>query len=113
VSKLKITTEEEIIVKWSEDEKESLPRKYGCEIILQDITLKDAKDSSYPTDAYIIFYDNNGKHCIDLCRGSKVKIFDLYYDKFGPGVVKKIDFGYGRLNPKLWGYRTSPKKKKR
>jgi hypothetical protein len=36
----------------------------------------------------------------------------MYYDKYGPGAVKKIDFGYGRTNPKLWGYK-QPEKKKR
>jgi hypothetical protein len=51
------------------------------------------------------------KH-IDLVRGSRVKIFDMYYDKYGPGSVKKIDFGYGRTNPKLWGIK-QPEKRKR
>ena len=37
---------------------------------------------------------------------------DLYYDKFGAGVIQKIDWGYGRTNPKLWGYQ-APQKKKR
>ena len=36
----------------------------------------------------------------------------MYYDKFGPGVVKKIDWGYGRVSPKIWGYK-SPEKKRR
>jgi hypothetical protein len=54
----------------------------------------------------------DGTEKIDLVRGSRARIFDLYYDKYGPGVVQKIDFGYGRTNPKLWGYK-QPEKKKR
>ena len=38
-------------------------------------------------------------------------IFDMYWDKFREG-LKSIDFGYGRVNPRLWGYQ-SPKTKKR
>ena len=36
----------------------------------------------------------------------------MYYDKYGPGSVQKIDFGYGRTNPKVWGYKQPEKKKK-
>ena len=90
------------------------PASYGCDILLQKITLAQAKDSSFPSDAYLIWYlDDNGEKCIDLVRGTRVRIFDMYYDKYGPGVVQKIDFGYGRTNPKLWGYKQPEKKKKR
>ena len=48
-----------------------------------------------------------------MVRGTRTRIFDMYYDKYGPGAVQKIDFGYGRTNPKLWGYKQPDKKKKR
>jgi hypothetical protein len=113
VSNLRVATEEEVIVKWSEEEKQLLPPRYGCEILLEDTTMENAKDTSYPNDAYIVIYTVDGKKCIDLCRGSRVRIFDLYYDKFGPGSVQNIDWGYGRISPKLWGYKAPQKKKKR
>ena len=48
----------------------------------------------------------------DLTRCEKVsKIFDMYWDKFRDG-VKKIGFGYGNINPRLWGYQSKPKKRK-
>ena len=51
---------------------------------------------------------------IDLTRCRKVvNLFDLYYDKYGPGAIKKIDFGFGTVNPKLWGYKAPSDKKKR
>ena len=49
----------------------------------------------------------------DLTRGTRVKLFDMYYDKFKMG-VKIIDYGKGTIKPALWGYNstTAPKKKK-
>ena len=89
-----------------------LPSKYGCEVILEKTTLDRSKDSSFPNDAYLIWYLVDDKQHLDLVRGTRVRIFDMYYDKYGPGSVQKIDFGYGRTNPKLWGYK-QPEKKKR
>ena len=95
------------------EERNILPSSYGCDILLQETTLDKAKDSSFPNDAYLIWYNTNGTQKLDLVRGSRVRIFDMYYDKYGPGAVQKIDFGYGRTNPKLWGYKQPEKKKKR
>lgn len=109
----KTIAEEKVGMEWTPEEKKSLPPLYGCEIVLENTTIEQAKDPSFPNDAYLVFYTVNGKDYIDLCRsGKRVSIFDLYYDKFGTGVVQKIDWGYGRTNPRLWGYK-SPEKKKR
>ncbi|HBY68290.1 MAG TPA: hypothetical protein DEG69_11360 [Flavobacteriaceae bacterium] len=89
------------------------PSKYGCEILLERTTMDKVKDKSFPTDARIVRYVIDGKEYIDLTRGKKMSsIFDMYYDRHGPGAVKAIDFGYGSVNPKMWGYK-SPEKKKR
>lgn len=98
---------------WSEEEKKDLPPKYGCNILLENASIEQLKDKSWPTDAYIITYNLNKETYKDLCRGSRVKIFDLYYDKFGKNVIKNIDFGYGTVSPKLWGYKSSESKKKK
>lgn len=91
-----------------------LPHEYGCEIIFENTTIEKAKDSSLPNDAYLIWYIIDGEERIDLTRTAKrVNLFDMYYDKYGPGSVQKIDFGYGRTNPKLWGYKQPEKKKKK
>lgn len=90
----------------------SNPATYGCEILLEKTTLQKVKDPSFPSDAKLIWYEIDGETYIDLCRGRNVKIFDMYYDKYGPGVVQKIDFGYGRVSPKIWGYK-APEAKKR
>jgi len=97
----------------SKNEKQILPHEYGCQILLEKTTLEKAKDTSFPNDAYLIWYIVDGKQHIDLTRCHKrVNLFDMYYDKYGPGSVQRIDFGYGRTNPRLWGYK-QPEKKKR
>lgn len=95
------------------------PSSYGCEILLEKATLEQVKDSSFPNDACLIWYKVDDKVHMDLCRTSKrVSLFDFYYDKYGPGSVQKIDFGYGKISPKLWRYQspqssTSEKKKRK
>jgi len=101
------------MTQWTPEEKKELPTQYGCELLFERASLEQVKDKSLPNDAYIIVYEVDGNSYMDLCRGSRVRIFDLYYDKFGPGSIKKIDFGYGRTNPKLWGYKKPEKKKRR
>lgn len=100
---------------WTKDEISSLPSKYGCILIKERATLEEQKNKQLPMDVYRIFYKlEDVVHC-DLVRTNKrVDLFDMYYDKFGPGVVQSIDFGYGTINPKLWGYtQAEPKRKRR
>ena len=104
---------EKDMAEYGKEERTILPGSYGCDILLQDTTLDKVKDPSFPNDAYLVWYNNEGTERLDLVRGSRVRIFDMYYDKYGPGVIQKIDFGYGRTNPKLWGYKQREKKKKR
>ena len=106
------TSMEKDMAEYGKEDISVLPSSYGCDILLEKTTLDKAKDSSFPNDAYLIWYDEDGTTNLDLVRGSRVRIFDMYYDKYGPGAVQKIDFGYGRTNPKLWGYK-QPEKKKR
>ena len=98
---------------WTTTEKESLKEKYGCEILVENGSLAEVQTREAPTDASIITYTVDGKEHQDLVRGTRVKLFDMYYDKFTN--VKRIDYGSGNVKPNLWGYDggTSPKKKKR
>ena len=91
-----------------------LPHEYGCEVLLEKTTFDKVKDPSFPNDAYLIWYVVDGEKYMDLTRCRKMSnLFDMYYDKYGPGAVQKIDFGYGRTNPKIWGYQKPEKKKKK
>jgi len=97
----------------NQDLTKSIPSQYGCEILLEKTTILEAKNGSFPCDAYLIWYSIDSETFIDLVRGSRVRIFDMYYDNYGPGVVQKIDFGYGKISPKVWGYRSPDKKRKK
>lgn len=104
---------EKEMAQWTPEEKKEIPSQYGCDLLFERTTLQQIKDPSLPNDAYIVIYRVNNETFMDLCRGSRVKIFDMYYDKFGPGSVQKIDWGYGRTSPKLWGYKQTEKKKRK
>lgn len=98
---------------WEEEERKTLPRKYNCDLLIHNATLEQIKSPDFPSDAYIVNYTLKDKKIMDLCRSSKmVNIFDLYYDKFG-NVINSINFGFGRINPKLWNYPTQEKKRRK
>ena len=97
---------------WTSQEKENHKSEYGCEIIVENGTLDQVSITNAPTDAFIVTYEYQEKVCRDLTRGSRVKLFDMYYDKFKMG-LKVIDYGKGTIKPNLWGYNSSPQKKKR
>ena len=97
---------------WTVTEKESLKETYGCEILVENGTLEQVTVTNAPTDAFVITYEYQEKVCRDLTRGVRVKLFDMYYDKFKAG-LKCIDYGKGTIKPNLWGYNSSPQKKKR
>jgi hypothetical protein len=98
----------------NQEKKEIVASDYDCQILLEKTTLKLANDKSFPTDARLIWYTVDGVECVDLTRCNKVsKMFDMYYDRYGKGSVKRIDFGYGSINPKLWGNKPKKENKKK
>ena len=98
---------------WTSTEKESLKETYGTEILVENGSTSDVMTKEAPTDASIVTYTVDGIEHQVLTRGSRVKLFDMYYDKFTN--VKRIDYGQGTIKPSLWGYSSeaAPKKKKR
>lgn len=96
---------------WTPAEKETCKSRYGCDILVENGSYADVCTKEAPNDAYIVKYMVDDKICFDLTRGSKVRLFDMYWDKFREN-LKSIGFGYGRVSPKLWGYQ-APKTKKR
>lgn len=106
------TTRENLSDTWSQQDKELFKSQYGCEVLKQNCTIEETKDTNVPTDAFIVSYKINDIVHYDLTRSSKmVSIFDMYYDNIA-GVICSIRWGYGTINPKNWGY-SSPKNKKR
>ena len=85
---------------WTPTEKESLKETYGTEILVENGSPADVQTKDAPTDASIVTYIVDGKEHQDLTRGSRVKLFDMYYDKFTN--VKRIEYGQGMIKPSLW-----------
>ena len=103
--------QEKEMAEYGQEANQFNPLDYSCQILLEKTTLEAANDKSFPTDARLVWYIVDGVEYIDLTRCRKtVELFDMYYDKYGKGAVQKIDFGYGSINPKLWG--NKPKKEK-
>ena len=97
---------------WTKEERESSKDKYCCEILVSNGSLADVNSVQVPTDAFIIKYVVDDKTILDLSRGTKTKLFDMYWDKFKGG-LKSIEYGRGTVSPKLWGYQTAPSRKKK
>ena len=94
---------------WSKEEKANLGPQYGCDIVVEDGSSEDVSTKNAPTDAYIIKYLYEDKIHFDLTRGTKITLFDMYWDKF-KGDLKSIGYGNGTIKPNLWGYQ-APKSK--
>ena len=105
-------TEEKKQSIWSKEEKEKLGPQYGCDIVVEDGSIEDVSIKQAPTDAYIIKYLYEDNVHYDLTRGTKVSLFDMYWDKFKGG-LQSIAYGNGGIKPNLWGYQAPAKKKKR
>ena len=104
--------QEKEMAEFGSDSNNVNPSDYSCQVLLERTTLEAANDKSFPTDARLIWYIVGNQKFVDLVRCAKVsKLFDMYYDKYGKGSIQKIDFGYGQMNPKLWG--NKPKKEKK
>ena len=96
-----------------EEENKINPSDYSCQILLEKTTLAKAKDRSLPRDGYLVWYNVEGEELLDVTRsGKQSNIFDMYYDRYGKE-LKRIEWGYGTINPSQWGYKQSEKKKKR
>ena len=90
------------------------PYDYSCQMILEDTTLEKSMNPKFPSDAFNVTYVVEGKEHLDVIRsGKQVNVFDYYYDKYGKDTIKKIEWGYGNVNPHQYGYKTPEKKKKR
>ena len=97
---------------WTASEKQSSLKDYGCEIVVDNGSKEEVSTKQAPTDASIVKYQHNDKECFDLTRGTKIRLFDMYWDKFRGG-LKSIDFGQGTIKPNVWGYKSPQQKKKR
>jgi hypothetical protein len=80
-------------------------------ILYQNCEPTLAKDKKLPRDSYIISYVKDNISVYDIARGSKVELFDYYYDNFHN--VNSITWTDGTINPKVYDYIPKENKKKR
>ena len=81
-------------------------------IIHKDCDKSLSKDSSLPTNSYIVTYLVKDTEKYDIIQASgKVEVFDKYYDEYGKGTLKEIKWTNGKVNPRVYGY--VPKETKR
>ena len=114
MSSVAVEQQEKEMAEYGSEENKINPSDYECQILLEKTTLDVANDKTFPTDARLIWYIVDGKECVDLTRCGKVsRMFDMYYDRYGKGAVRRIDFGYGSINPKLWGNKPKEQKKRK
>jgi len=97
---------------WTAEERTNSKTKYGCEILVSNGSLEEVVIKNAPTDAYVIKYVRDDMIHYDLTRGTKISLFDMYWDKF-KGDLKSIEYGKGSIKPNLWGYKAPQQKKKR
>ena len=107
-----VKTEKQVAEEQKEEDKIN-PADYSCQILLEKTTLEKANDKSLPRDAFNVWYNVDGNELLDVTRsGKQVNIFDMYYDRYGKN-LKRIEYGFGTVNPTQWGYKKPEKKKRR
>ena len=99
---------------WTPKEKEDMNSKYSTNFLKENCNQGELSDKSWPSDAYNVTYkiDDEIRHDLVRCH-AKVNIFDMYFDKFGPGSIISIEYGPGIVSPRSWGAPTPNKPKKR
>ena len=108
-----VKTEKQVAEEQQQEENKMRPEEYSCHILLENTSLEKANDKSFPTDAYLVWYNVDGNEILDVTRsGKQSNIFDMYYDKYKKD-LKRIEYGYGTVNPSQWGYKQPEKKKRR
>ena len=111
-----MTTEVKTEKKAAEEKKEVNrfnPSDYSCQVLQENTTLEKANDKSFPSDAYLVWYNVEGNETLDVTRSAKKSnIFDMYYDKYRKD-LKRIEYGSGTINPTQWGYKSPEKRKRR
>ena len=87
---------------------------YQCQVVLEKTTYDKANDKTLPSDAFNVTYLVEGKEYLDVTRSEKMaNVFDRYYDKYGAGSVKSIEYGHGTIRPNLWNVKPPERKKRK
>jgi hypothetical protein len=80
-------------------------------ILFQECDPNLSKDKTLPRDSYLVSYLKKDELSYDISRGSKVELFDYYYDNYGN--VQSIEWTSGIVNPKVYDYIPKENRKKK
>jgi hypothetical protein len=78
-------------------------------IIHRDCQQSAAKDKTLPLNSYIVSYNSKDRVVYDIVQGTKVAIFDHYYDQYRN--LLSMKWTEGKVSAKMYGY-TAKKVKK-
>jgi len=86
----------------------------GVTVIHNGCDISASKDRGLPTTAWLMSCKLEDKEWNDIVMGTRVSVFDSYYDAFGKNVIQRMDWTSGTVNPTSWNVAVkSPTKKKR
>lgn len=84
-------------------------------VYLQRCEMSAAEDRTLPVNSYLVTYDDGESIYYDICIGTKVDIFDHYWDMYREG-LQSIVWTSGKVPAKVWSsqqeYLRKDKKKK-
>jgi hypothetical protein len=83
----------------------------GINVIQVNCDPSAANDKSLPRDSYLVAYGIDNDQQYDIVQGLQSDIFDHYWDKYRD--VRGLKWTEGTVNPKMWGYTPTEKKKKK
>lgn len=86
--------------------------RHECLLLMEETSAEELRelDSDLPSDTHLVLAEKEGEFYADAVRAYKMAdIFDAYYDQGYQ--VKLIQYGYGRIKPKL--YTSQPKEEKK
>ena len=67
-------------------------KENGVTVICNGCGVEAAKDKTLPTTSWLISCKNEEKQWSDIVMGSRVAVFDSYYDAFGKNVIQRMDW---------------------
>ena len=77
-------------------------KENGVTVIFNGCEVEAAKDRTLPTTAWLIVCKNEEKQWSDIVMGTRVAVFDSYYDAFGKNVIQRMDWTSGTISPISW-----------
>ena len=87
-------------------------KENGVTVIFNGCGVEAAKDRNLPTTAWLISCKHQDKQWSDIVMGTRVAVFDSYYDAFGKNVIQRMDWTSGTINPISWNVAVKQPSKK-